>query len=60
MASMIISSLLEKCLAKIYANFCTGSSTLNVTRQSIQQQKGVEHLLLPLGTIGHKETIYRI
>ena len=40
MASTIIPPLLEKQLATIYANFCTGNSTLNITRQSIQQQKG--------------------
>ena len=40
MASTIIPPLLEKKLAKIYANFCTENSTLNTTRQSIQQQNG--------------------
>ena len=37
---MIIPHLLGKQLAKIYANFCTENSILNITRQSIQQQKG--------------------
>ena len=40
MVSMIIPPLLDKQLAKIYSNLCTGNSTLNITRQSIQQQKG--------------------
>ena len=40
MASTIIPPLLEKQLANIYANFCTENSTLNITCQSIQQQKG--------------------
>ena len=65
MASTIIPPLLEKQLAKIYANFCTENSTLNITHQSIHAatKKGdwtEEHLLLPLDTIGHNETICRI
>ena len=60
MASMIIPPLLDKQLAKIYANLCTGNSTLNITRQSIQQQKGGMDCGAFAIAFGHKETICRI